>query len=168
VGKTNLLRVGRIKLKTENVSEIIPLKEIFYDKRARDGYWCCLPYPLHTHGCPKFPECPSKHVDFLEVKHKYDWFAVVVNFDLKAHADRMQVTHTNWSRRQAKCVLYWQNKVVKELERKANSLNADIILERPEASGVNLFVTMAKVGINLKPNPDFVRKIFFVGWQKSL
>jgi hypothetical protein len=44
-------------------------------------------------------------------------------------------------------------------------LKPDIVLECPEASGINLFVTMAKVGINLRPNPDEVNKIVLVGWR---
>jgi hypothetical protein len=140
---------------------------LVYDERARNGYWCCLPYAGHRNGCPKFSQCPKSHPDFLRIKDKYDWFAVVVSFDLKAHADHMQVKHSGWSRRQARCVLYWQAKIVRQLRLKACSLNADIVLECPEASGVNLFVTMARVGINLKPNPELVRKIFLVGIEGS-
>jgi hypothetical protein len=145
--------------------KILPLDEITYDRRARDGFWCCLPYPSHKNGCPKFPACPEKQIDFLKVRDKYRWFAVIASFDLKSHADKMQKQHIGWSRRQARCVLYWQAGLVRQLKAKAYSLKSDIVLDCPEASGINLFVTMARVGINLKPNPDEVRKIVLVGWQ---
>jgi hypothetical protein len=144
---------------------VLPLKEITYDKRARDGFWCSLPYPGHKKGCPKFPQCPQEHIDFLDIKDQYQWFAVIASFDLKSHSDRMQARHIGWSRRQARCVLYWQAGVVRQLKAKAYSFKADIVLDCPEASGINLFVTMAKVGVNLKPNPDEVRKVVLIGWR---
>jgi hypothetical protein len=147
---------------------IVPLKKITYDVRARSGFWCRLPYPGHKKGCPKFPQCPGQHTDFLRVKDTYQWFAVIASFDLKSHADKMQAQHIGWSRRRARCVLYWQAGVVRQLKARAYSLKPDIVLECPEASGINLFVTMAKVGVNLKPNPDEVRKIILVGWRQPL
>lgn len=144
---------------------ILPLREITYDMRARSGFWCCLPYPGHKKGCPKFPKCPEQHIDFLKVKDTYRWFAVIASFDLKSHADKMHAQHIGWSRRRARCVLYWQTGIVRQLKAKAYSLKSDILLDCPEASGINLFVTMAKVGVNLKPNPDEVRKIVLVGWR---
>ena len=35
---------------------MIELKDVVYDMRARDGTWCCLPYPGHGKGCPNFPK----------------------------------------------------------------------------------------------------------------
>jgi hypothetical protein len=154
-------------MQSQQEIRVLPLKTIAYDERARNGYWCTLPYPGHKKGCPKFPSCPKKQADFLSLKAMYDWSAVFISFDLKTHAERMQAKHAGWSRRQARCVLYWQAKIVHKLRLKAYSLNSDIVLECPEASGVNLFVTMAQAGINLKPNPELVRKIFLVGWYRG-
>jgi len=81
----------------------------------------------------------------------------------------MKKRHPGWSERQARCVLYWQNSVMKRLREKtknfASSSDNDIILDCPEASGINLFVTMSKHGIQLKKNPDYVYKIMLVGKQ---
>jgi len=145
---------------------IIPLSTVIYDERARDGTWCMAPYPNHPKGCPNFPECCESRPDFKEFEG-YDWFAVIADFDLKAHAEKLKEKHPGWSERQARCVLYWQNSIRKKLREKAQGITyplmGDILLDIPEACGVNLFATMAKHGIYLKTNPDLVKKIMLVG-----
>jgi len=142
-----------------------PLK-VAYDKRARDGTWCTLPYPGHPRGCPNYPDCVNSRPDFKTFSG-YEWYAVVEPFDLKAHADKMHRKHPHWTERQCKNVLYWQGAVRKRLKEKArkflNPLMGDVLLDIPEASGVNLFKTMAQVGLYLKANPDFVYKIMLIG-----
>uniref|UniRef100_A0A6M3X5Z6 Uncharacterized protein n=1 Tax=viral metagenome TaxID=1070528 RepID=A0A6M3X5Z6_9ZZZZ len=145
---------------------IVPLHTVIYDERARDGTWCMAPYPNHPKGCPNFPTCCESRSDFKEFQG-YAWFAVIQEFDLKAHAERMKEKHPGWSERQARCVLYWQNSLRKRLREEAQRfavpLTGDIILDIPEACGVNLFATMAKHGVFLKANPDQVIKIMLVG-----
>jgi hypothetical protein len=148
---------------------IIPLNMIDYDPRARDGTWCKLPYPNHPKGCPNFPECPRKYTDYNELPEK-EWYAIVIKFDLQAHAEEMMKKDWCKTWRQARCVLYWQSSIRKKLRDKAsefaNPLNGDIILEIPEASGINVYTTMAKHGLTLKPiNMDLgtVYKIVLVG-----
>ena len=144
----------------------LPLHVVIYDERAKDGTWCKAPYPDHPRGCPNFPKCCEKQPDFKDFEG-YDWFAVIEEFDLKAHAEKLKEKHPGWTERQARCVLYWQNSVRKRLREKtakfAVPLFGDIILEIPEACGVNLFATMAKHDLFLKTNPDIVYKIMMVG-----
>ena len=48
-------------INTEGESVIIPLTEVAYDPKARDGRWCMLPYPNHPKGCPNHGQkshCP--------------------------------------------------------------------------------------------------------------
>ena len=148
----------------------IPLSEIVYDHRARDGTWCTLPYPDHPKGCPNFPKCPNNYRDFIEIDYgqKRNWFAVIEEFDLKAWAERRKLKHLGYSERQARNLIYWQNGVRSRLRKKAypdypNRPADRIVLEIPEACGVNVFETMAKVGIVIDRHPDIVRKVMLVG-----
>lgn len=154
---------------------IIPLKEVFYDLRARDGTWCKLPYPNHPKGCPNYPMCIEQRRDFREYRD-YKWVAVVLEFDLKAHAEEMKnkprKDGKEWTEAQARCVLYWQEHKVrrplKEMVMKIyHPLRGDVLLDIPEVNGVNLFATMAKHDLYLKSKPDMVRKIMLVGRNRS-
>jgi hypothetical protein len=165
------------------MNELVELKEIAIDVRARDGTWCTLPYPRHPHGCPNYPECVEGQPSLtqLEAIHPYaKWYAVIEEFGLKDFSERMKQQHPDWSDRQSRCVLYWQASVRKRLLRKmryyAGKLvedNPDLcgkpldILHIPEASGVNVFATMNRVGIVLMKNPDLVRKIMFIGFRRE-
>jgi hypothetical protein len=125
---------------------LIELKQVVYDRKAR-GEYCQLPYPNHPKGCPNLLTCLSKHVDFLSLKG-FKWFAVIEEFDLKTHAEDMKRKHPSWSGRQCRNLLYWQQGVRNRLIDKAVHFMdiGDVILTLPEACGVHVFETMAKVG----------------------
>ena len=145
---------------------MMPLDEVVFDIRARNGEWCMAPYPGHPRGCPNYPACVKEHPNFKTLPPR-KWFALVEDFDLKAHAEKMKAAHPDWTERQARCVLYWQNGVRKRLSEKAlkeyRPLEGDILLTIPEACGVNVFATMAQHGLILKKNPDVVHKIMLIG-----
>lgn len=147
---------------------MITLKEIVYDERANNGEWCTYPYEGHKNGCPNFPACMKNRADFKLFENKYNWYAVVEEFDLKFHADKMKAKHPEWSERQCRCLLYWQGGVRKRLKEKAETAFAgyNLILTIPEAHGINVFETMAKVGIIIDKHPDIVRKVMFIGKPK--
>lgn len=151
---------------------IIHLEKILYDRKACDGTWCKAPYPGHPNGCPNFPDCiKDQKLEFYS-PCELDWYAVIEDFDLKTHAQRMKEKHSDWSDRQCRCVLYWQNSVRKILRKKAEELclkvNGCVITLCPEALGVNVFGTMAKHGLILYKNPNLVHKIAFVGVYKEV
>jgi hypothetical protein len=157
-----------------NVDGFEELKEIVWDSRANDGTWCSLPYPIHPKGCPRFPICVKNRLTQDElIKENRRWFAVIETFDLKHHAALMKQKHPDWSERQCRCLLYWQNHVRKKLLNRTYEYSrklspsylhkANIILEVPEANGINVFATMAKVGVILQKNPDIVKKIMLIG-----
>ncbi len=151
---------------------MIELSDVVYDRRARDGTWCMLPYPNHPKGCPKFPKCPLEHIDLGAVRFSdLKWFAVIEEFDLKAQAKKMQLRFPKWSDRKCRNLIYWQKGVMSRLYEKACSpmanLEGDILLDIPEACGVNVFETMAKVGIVIDRHPDIVRKVMLVGKRKE-
>lgn len=152
---------------------IVPLTEVIYDLRARDGTWCQAEYPNHKKGCPNFPKCIHDRPDFKSLNpESLHWYAVVEEFDLAAQAVKMKEKHPKWSERQTRNLLYWQNGVRKRLFIKAMKicvpLVGDVLLSIPEANGVNVFATMAKHGVFLKSNPDQVKKIMLVGKTTSL
>ena len=130
--------------------------------------WCELPYPGHKKGCPNFPTlcCFPKVVDYYDLS-KPHWF-VIVPFAIGKFATRMKEKHPEWSERQCRCVLYWQNAVRKQLRIKCSEFigNQDLIYHMiPEAMGVNVMLTMRKnlrLTIAIKPK-HMVRKIALVG-----
>lgn len=154
---------------------MIALEKIYYDPMAR-GTWCALPYPGHPKGCPNLPKgCISDRPDFRDIAHLYEWFAVVEEFDLKAHVAMMKERHPQWTERQCRNPLYWQGAVRAKLREKAEFAagqrnhyrhylkNENLILDIPEVCGIDVFKTMAGVGIALERTPDLVRKVMLVG-----
>jgi len=148
------------------MNDLIRLEKVFFDSRARDGTWCTLPYPNHPKGCPNFPDCPNDELSFMAYNY-YEWFAVIEDFDLKSHSEKMQEKHPRWTKRQCRNLLYWQGGVRKRLREKAKKyakeIGAHILLQIPEACGVDLFKTMKEHGLELQRKPDMVHKIMILG-----
>lgn len=153
---------------------LLKIESLIIDYRARD--WCKMPYPGHKSGCPNYnhrSDCPPK----VETIENYfdltkDVHAVVCQFNLKEHIEKMRLKHPNWSERQLKCVLYWQPRVRKELKEMIKqyslALPGSISTTCPEAMGVNVIKTMKKIGLPIHPRPqDIVYKIGFIGYKKE-
>ena len=144
-------------------------EKIVIDYRARE--WCKLPYPDHPLGCPNYrlrDTCPPNAPlieDYFDLSQPL-WLTVV-EFNLAEHISRMKQKHPNWSDRQAKCVLYWQGGVNKELRLQASRFakaNGLLYTLCPEAMGVQVIKTAKLVGIPIKPRPvDYVYKIALSG-----
>jgi len=152
-----------------NVSyDDIKLQMIAYNESARNGVWCTHPYPGHKTGCPNFKKgCTSCRPDFKNIAEMYNWYAVMEVFDLKSHAEKMR-SRLPWTERQCRNPLYRQPAVRKKLRQKAEALAAkyspqSIILDIPEACGVEVFETMSLVGYELDRHPDIVVKVMLVG-----
>lgn len=145
---------------------MIRLEVVRIHQMARDGTWCRLPYPGHSKGCPNFPKCPAKRQNIKDLLG-YEWFAVIEEFDLKSHAEKMKDKHPEWTERQCRNLLYWQGGVRKRLNEKAARAADpffDTILDVPEANGVNVFETMEKVGIHIqRTKPDQIVKVMMIG-----
>jgi len=144
---------------------------VVYDVRARDGTWCAKPSKSYLHGCPNYPGCPAKYPDFLDLWDKYDWYAVIEEFDIEGWEKNQAEKHKDegWSRKQLRNPRHWQKGVMKRLRDKAhansNRLLGDIILEIPEACGVDVVRTMASVGIRFEwgLNAKTYRKVMLIG-----
>lgn len=148
--------------------DILPIKTFVYEPFAR-GKWCASPYPGHPHGCPNLEKgCISKRPDFRNIAHQCrHWYAIIEKFDLKAHAAtmkaKMKAKDIDWSDRQCRNPLYWQGGVRKRLREKCNAVGYDLLLDIPEACGIEMFLTMERVGIHLSRTPDTVIKVMIIG-----
>ena len=80
----------------------------------------------------------------------------------------MRGKHSNWSKRQLECCLYWQGTARKSLKKKIGeflcSHSSLFIVSCPEASGVNLTATMKQIGIDLEwPPKEYTYQIVLAG-----
>lgn len=136
---------------------------------------CRKPYPGHPRGCPNYAHRKSCPPDAPFLEEVLDMSRTVwvawVDFNLEKQRQRMWAKHPKWSERQAECCLYWQGGVRKQLrdEMEAFVDNADaalMIIEVPEAHGVNVTETMWRVGVGLQwPPKIIVRKVGLIGWK---
>ncbi|MBD3216132.1 MAG: hypothetical protein GF311_26195 [Candidatus Lokiarchaeota archaeon] len=103
-----------LKIHIKKVSE----NTIIFSKKTR--LWCRLPYPDHPKGCPNYNKnrlCPPKIKYMNDLTQKYNFYYLVYAiFDLKNQKERMLKRNPKWSKRQAKCLLYWQRSVKKYLK----------------------------------------------------
>jgi len=146
---------------------VIALVEPVLDAKVR--CLCYRPYPGHPRGCPNYGKrdrCPpqAKHLsDVLDMARPI--WAVWTMFELAAHRDKMLALHPNWTRAQLDCCLYWQGTARKRLRREIayctdrnygcfSTREPYIALDTPEACGVNVTETMAKLGVKLEWPPS--------------
>ena len=152
---------------------IIPLARhlIVLDDRARDGTWCTSPYPGHPKGCPNFPGCPKGKVHFPCHEKLYNikkWYAVVHFFDMAEHVRKMREKHPDWSERQLRNCRHWQNGVRKKLREEMSTLPDGILLEIPEAHGIDVVSTMKQHSVEIHfPPENQVVKVMFVGVREK-
>lgn len=151
---------------------ILPLREVdvVIDSRAM-GTWCQLSYQNHPKGCPNYAKrktCPpfSKPLNDLV---ESPFYLVIQNFDIEAQAKRMKERHPNWTEKQSRNCLYWQRGLMKKLRKEAEEFvdrqdNDLMLLEIPEANGVDLFNTCKNLGIILERRPrKTIRKMMVIG-----
>ena len=108
---------------------------------------------------------------------KPHWFAIQ-EFNLADHVERMGSLHPEWSYKQCRCVLYWQNGVRKELDLKSQSfILSEVLINKlpepgkliyhkiPEAMGANVMLTMKRLKLPIEIKPvKIVRKIALIGY----
>lgn len=138
---------------------------------------CAKPYPLHPKGCPNFTKCDRCPPKAALYDRKYDLskpvYAVVNEYNLAAHVDKMKVKNPAWSERQLYCVLYWQNTARKQLDTKLKEiikigLNGYEIEKTPEAMGVNITETLRRVKIQLEwPPKQIARQVALLAIPKG-
>jgi len=153
---------------------LIPLEEVVYDYRARDGTWCTKSSKDYPKGCPNFPTCPENHRDFHYLERAFGpftWYAIVEDFNITEWESKQAERHKGegWSRKQLRNPRHWQKGVMKRLRDKAlkhvNFLIGDILLEIPEAHGIDVIRTMAKIDIKFEwgLQAKTIKKVMLVG-----
>ena len=160
----------------KNSTMIYPISEknVVINENAK-GPWCRLPYPNHPQGCPNYGKrktCPpvaKKFGDLIEPP----LYLAIQQFNLEFHKKKMKEKHPNWTDKQCRNLLYWQKGVIKRLKDEsyqfARTLGDNfIVLDVPEANGVQVFETCKKIGILLDKNPEkIVYKIMIIGKNKE-
>ena len=133
---------------------------------------CVHPYPGHPRGCPNYgrkPGCPPNTRLLSEVYDLTRPCWLILNaFNLGAHVRRMKRKHPEWSDRQLVCCLYWQGTARKQLEaeikRQLDFLEGVRVERCPEAMGLNVTATLAKLGIVLEwPPRKVAHQVAFAG-----
>lgn len=146
---------------------------IVINHQARE--WCKLPYPNHPGGCPNYGKkggCPPLAPlveNYFEMDK--DHYFVVVRFNMFSHVSKMKDKHPKWSDRQARCVLYWQSTVNKQLREECQSFTEQYGLVYnlcPEAMGINVIKTCQAAGLPIKAKPTgVVFKVAMLGYLKE-
>jgi hypothetical protein len=126
-----------------------------------------------------YPKCPQS-VKSIEEIEKYlgpfKWWAVLEEIDMVAQEKRKHEEHPGWSRDMCRNSRYWQKGVRKRLLAKAKKFQASlrhsimdgtVLLTIPERHGIDVVLTMAKVGVKFEwgINAKKIRKVMFVGKQ---
>lgn len=144
---------------------------------------CKRPYHGHPVGCPNYgkrPICPPESEtlsDYFDLAKPVR--ALWADFDIGYQAWKMGEIHSDWSRRQRVCCLYWQGGVRKFLREAAAQWMSRCrtacpdharqlgLISRPEAMGVNVTATMKSIGVELEWPPVKVsRMVYLVGVTK--
>ncbi len=148
--------------------------QVVVNMKARE--WCKLPYPGHPKGCPNYGKkaiCPPT-VDTID--QVFDlarpcWF-VIEEFDLGAQAKRMKKIHPEKSEKWCRNSRYWQAGVRNRLEERTKfemvGKPGTISTDCPEAMGVNVILTLRRLGLPIRTKPDrTVYKAALVGYSRA-
>lgn len=125
---------------------------------------CRKPYPNHPKGCPNFNKratCPPT-VPLIEkiLVLTEPVYAIWNRFEFGEHVEKMRKAHPDWTDRQLANCLYWQGTARKALRVEVTAFEtlcpSRLVLYVPEANGVNVTKTMARIGIRLQWPPKTV------------
>lgn len=144
------------------------------DNRVFD--YCRMPYNENRKGCPNYgisEKCPPKAGRYDE-NYRIDSpiYAIIGNYNLEEHVEKMKLLHPDWSERQLRCVLYWQGSARKQLWNEANKWLDDHpeyeATQCPEGQGVNVIRTLSAVGVRLIfPPKKIVNLVVFAAIPKQ-
>ena len=138
--------------------------------------FCAREYPGHKKGCPnygKYSLCPPNAPMFDQIfDMTKDIYLIYYQYDIKSHLQKMKAKHPHWTDRQLRNVLYWQG-TAKKYHRGEIKKFLEIYghlgyeVATPEALGVDVTATLAKVGIILEwPPMNYSYRVAFAGIPK--
>lgn len=148
--------------------------KIYFSNKISE--WCQLPYPRHPKGCPNYnksDKCPPKAKPLGEIFDlNKDCYLIIYKFNLKKHIDYMRDRNPKLTNNQAKCVLYFQNRVRKEMKWAFRILlqsDRELIYnDIPEAHGVNVIKTLRRMNVNIEIKPKkYIHKVAIVGYPNK-
>jgi predicted metal-binding protein len=128
---------------------------------------CGLAYPGHPKGCPNLQKrkerCPPRAPFIEEILNLSQPVLAIYNvFDLGSYMDarqakRIETGHPCWTDRQLRNCLYWQGTARAALRKEIRQcLKANpnlLVVDTPEATGVNVTATMAAANVELEWPP---------------
>ena len=165
--KINIKKLVRINWKEIKKDTIIHYSEI--------GDLCHRPYPDHPEGCPNIYKCKDleipKFEDILMHGEHNHYYLIYANFDIHTYESERKKIYPNWSRKQLRNLLHWQNSVKKML---SDFIDLQSLTKRDyllgcgcrlrvrfqefvgsmEYSWINVFSTCKLNGIRLEINPQ--------------
>ena len=138
---------------------------------------CASPYPGHKKGCPNIGKCdrcpPAAPLFDQHFDMSQPFFAIINEFDLAGHVERMRDRNPAWSIAQLRCCLYWQPTARKQLEGKiklvmqTEQFQGYEVTRCPEGMGMNVTETLQAVGIELEwPPVRIVRQVAVMGRRR--
>ena len=108
------------------------------------------------------------------------FYLIIQEFDLDAHAKRMRERHPEWTDEMCRDRLHWKDQLDRKTKEEAQQFYRNelpfsdgLVLERPEANGVDLFATCKAHSINwsfqnTEKNPrKTVRRMVIVARRKK-
>lgn len=126
---------------------------------------CERKYKNHKKGCPNKEKCKEiPYFDDIKEVHKNFYYLLIADFNFKKYKELRKIEHSDWTKDQIKCLLYWQNSIKKllkiELEKNfkgkdiyvlgcGNGFNLSFQNEvfSMESTCINVFSTYRKNGI---------------------
>jgi hypothetical protein len=138
---------------------ILPIKMVIVDPQIIS--FCAHPYDGHKKGCPNLGKkvtCPPFHKMFVPDMEN-PMYAIINEFPLYTHVERLRLLYPSWTERQLYCCLYWQPKARKQLQAEIKRFlndHADYSVDTcPEAGAVNVTETLRLIGISLEWPPRY-------------
>lgn len=166
-------------LRLEIPEWVIPIKKlIIFRNEETAGKLCRLKYPNHPKGCPKYgkdDKCPPKikSIDnYIDLEKPI--YIIYSEFDLESHVKNMKLKHPNWTKRQCKNVLYWQESSRKQLRKRIewcnNVIDFNFVAYCPEGMNVNVYATCKLAGLKLQRirNLKICHHIAIIGTKKGM
>lgn len=142
-----------------------------YEKKVT-GY-CRYPYPGHPQGCPNWnikEGCPPRAPFFPEIYEDQVW-VTAVGMNLTRYFELKKRLHPGWTQKALANSRHWQGHLRAILKRESETKSISeglVVINNPEALGVNVFATCKKLDLFLERQPQYwVWKVDLLGRKRK-